>query len=282
MLLPDVSDIVDIVSLVLHTGGLANRRPVSALLCSPADNGKTTFIMDRFLGNPGIHRPNIATRIGLARWLLQRNNWRNYHHIMLPDMTSSLAGERASAQTFQSFLMALVYDGITDFHTFYLPYIQVDHPVVVGVIAGIVPSTYHKRKDEWAESGFLRRFLPVSFDYSPEQDKVIQEICLQGRNSQPYMLNLNMTLWGRAITVDDELVLKLAPLVDNLVNGMQLKDKDLMKGHTYAEMLRSLVLAHALRRGSAIAEALDVGAVIRLTKYLNFQLTIVDSLEVRR
>ena len=80
---PDVRPIIDIVSLCFHSAGVAARRPVSVLLCSPPDNGKTVWIMDRFQDNSGIHRVNMATRIGLAKWLFTNKRYQKIHHIMM-------------------------------------------------------------------------------------------------------------------------------------------------------------------------------------------------------
>ena len=274
---PDVTPIVDIMSLVLHTGMLPGRKPVSALLCSPSDNGKTTWIMDRFADNPSVARINFATRIGLAKFLLQKNRWRDYHHVMIPDMTTPLSGSGPSSQAFQSFLMGLVYEGITNFQSFNLQVIMPE-PVRVGLIAGIVPSVLQDRRKDWAQSGFLRRFLPVSFDYTQAQDDSVRALILAGRNYTPRPISLNGHNIS-AVKVEEPLVSTLTPIVDNIVRSLYLTRSE-MKGNTFAEMLHSLVLAHAARRGSAEATMADVAAVARLSQFMNYSMEKVPNLPI--
>lgn len=275
--LPDLSPIVNLVSLVLHTGGLVGRRPVSALLCSPPDSGKTTWVMDRFLSNSTVHRPNMVTRIGLAKWLFQGRHWENCRHIMLPDLNAPMAGSRGTAEALQGFLMALVYEGVTDFHTLHLTSIHVPHPVVVGLVGGLVPSMLQNRQLEWAESGFLRRFLPISYTYSPVQQAAVRSFVLEGRNTRPPQELLNFILWQQPIAARPGLCEPFAPVVESLLTQIKVPPT-MLNGNTYAEMYRSLVLAHAMRRGSREAIDEDVVAVLRLSQWINYNLHHVNNI----
>lgn len=279
MELPDVNPIVDLVSLVLYTGKLESRRPVSALLCAPVDSGKTTWIMDRFLDSPGVHRTNMCTRIGLARWLFAQKRWTRYHHLMIPDLTAPLAGHGESAVAFQGFLMALVYEGITDYHSFHLPQLQLPGPVTIGLVAGIAPSVLKQRKQDWADTGFLRRFLPLSFSYTDKQQETIRMLCLYGRNVQPAPIIIP-NISSQTVTVSDDVIAPLALLTDTLLSSNNGVRGTHTQGHTLVEMLRSLVLAHALRRGVTAAESQDVATIIRLSPYINYQMTPTSAMNV--
>ena len=277
MKLPDVGPIVDLVSLVLHTGGLKGRRPVSALLCAVPDSGKTVWIMGRFTENTGIHRAEVITRIGTARWLLQGRRWEKYHHLIVPDLTTSLAGGSGSAEGLQSFLMGLVYEGIKDYHTLHLSHLDLDKPVTIGVVAGIVPTTLHRRRKDWAATGFLRRFLPISYSYTAEQTASTNLLCLDGMNRKPPPISLNYQLWNQVITPPARISRSLASVADGVAYACDI-GREKGGGNTIREMLHSLVLAHALRRGSVVADGSDVAAIIRLSKYINYNMQQVPTL----
>ena len=274
--MPDVTPIVDIISLAYHTGGLVNRRPVSVLLCSHPDNGKTTWIMGRFNDEPNIHVVNHMTRIGIVRWFLANHHWQQCHHIAIPDMTALLSTRGFGRELIHTLLMPLMFEGISEVHTFNMPNINLPRPLLAGIVAGITPSMYDKWKQDWLESGFLRRFLPLSFDYTTVQDRAIGQLCLFGRNNSPATLRINRTLWKQPISITDKVMEPLEAIAESMIKGLRVPSYT-FKGHTFKEMLHSFVLAHAMRRSSREATSEDVAAVIRRTKHMNYNMEQLSS-----
>lgn len=261
---PDVDPIVDLISLVLHSGGLPGRRPLSVLLCAPSGNGKTR-ITDRFENGPGIHRSGFMTRSGLVYLLREHDRWKTLHHIILTDFTSSMAGTSETGLALQTIIMLMIYDGLSDYNTSFIRGLHLPPGVSikVGIIAGVVPSIIRRRRLEWEENGFLRRFLPVSYRYTSEQMKGVKVLSLQGRNVNYPSVSLNTQLWGENITVSDQLINPFIPLTEG--------------ESTADQQIRSLVLAHALRRGSTKVEDQDVERVMRLSKYITYNMPELKS-----
>ena len=260
MIIPNVEPIISIVELVAYTGGLKGHNPISILVCAPTGHGKTQWVMKRFEKNRGIHRAEMLTRIGIAKWLFKPGDehWQGLHHLIIADATTVLGGTDVN-ENLEGYLQSLNYEGTSGYHSLHLPSVNLPHPVTIGLIAGLVPATIRRRGKRWAETGFLRRYLPTSYSYTQEQLKNLMELTLRGRTPPPPPRWINYRLWNVEVTIKEELALPLIPIVASL-NG----------DHTLAEMLFSLVLAHALRRGVLIADGQDVAAVIRLSQWMNY------------
>ena len=279
MELPNVAPIRDIVSLLLHSSGVRGRRSVSCMLCSLPDSGKTVWMMYPFTTNDGVQELTTLTRHGFTRWITTNKRYLKVRSILIPDMAALLTGQRASVDTLVQSLMSYIYEGLREYLTYHIP--QLDLPkgvrVTGNIVGGIVPSVYKSNKDIWAQTGFLRRFLPISYNYTPAQLKGIRKMIRGGRNTAPAQIELNRKVWGHEILVDEELVQPLASIVDSIILSLDV-EPTLIRGNTFEEMLRTLVLAHALRDGRTVATGADVAAIIRLSKYMNYKMNTVPSI----
>ena len=256
---PNIAPITNSISLALHTGGLKGRKPLSMLVCAPPDSGKTRA-MEQFHDGRAILRINFATRSGLIQLLDEDQRWKIVHHIILSDYTASMAGNNVVGEGLRDLLLPLLYDGVTGYHTHLIRKLHLPPgaTILVGMIAGIVPSLLKRRTVDWSEGGLLRRFLPLSYKYTPKQIEGIKLLSLAGRNIKPPAIRLNREVWGQQISVDERKTRSLLTLVTG--------------GPTATEHWHNMILAHALRRGSIVAEDQDIAAIIRLSEYWNFDM----------
>jgi len=233
--------------------------------------------MDRFSENEGVHRANMVTQIGLMRYLSKEDRHKKLHHIMIPDMNMLLSEGSSSGETITRSFMALNYDAVSNYHTLYLSQLHVDRPIIVGIATSITPGVLKKHRAKWVETGFLRRFLPISYAYTAEQAEGVRELCLRGLNIKPPPIPLDYEFWDQEITPRYNHTKTLLGVINGIVQNQDFRGESSM-GITPAEMFHTLVLSHARQRRSPEADGSDVAALIRLSKYINYDMLPLPTL----
>lgn len=162
-------DLEKLIALALSSAYVKGDKPISLLIVSDRPESGKTETVNRFYGNTGLGFLSDCTAFALWRDFEQQMRERTLKHLIIPEFLTLLSRSRETVGSLISTLQELTEDGATGIHTGFLPdLVPFDPPVVVGVIACMPRNAYDKHRLEWEVSGFLSRFMVVTFKYSDD------------------------------------------------------------------------------------------------------------------
>jgi hypothetical protein len=178
----DVQDLEMVIALTLCSGHLAADKPVSLMIVSDKCEAGKTSALEKFSKSDGIAYLSDATAFGL---------WRDFHkqiasgelrHILIPEMISPLSRNSDTVNSFISTLGSLIEEGIVEIHTGFLDAIKLKSPVTVGVIGCMPRPIFMTNKLRWEATGFISRFIVVTYKHSIETVERVFESIIKGEH----------------------------------------------------------------------------------------------------
>lgn len=171
----NTQDLERIFALTFYSAYVANEKPVSVMLISDRpESGKSEIAM-KYLGNPGIGHLSDVTAYALWRDFKEDIEAGTLKHIVIPEFLAPLSRKSETVQSLISTLQMLIEEGIIEIHTGFLKPMKLKSPTSIGVIACLPKQAFAARHTEWELSGFLSRFLVVSYSYDKDTVNTIFE-----------------------------------------------------------------------------------------------------------
>lgn len=169
-------DLEKIVALTLCSAYVKGDKPLSLLIISDRPESGKTELVKRFRGTPHVEFATDLSGYGIKRDLAKGIMTGDIRHIVIPELLQPLGKSRVAAASFVNTLAAIMEDGVMGLHTGFCKPVYDGKGEVnsVGVI-GCMPRpayTAHIRY-EWLKTGFLSRWLVVTYRYS---DDTVQAI----------------------------------------------------------------------------------------------------------
>lgn len=177
----NVIDLEKIVSLALCSGYLEGDKPLSVLIISDRPESGKTDIIKRFSETPGVKFASDISGYGIKRDFAEGIMNGTLRHIIIPEFLQPLMKGKVSAQSFTTTLQVVMEDGCIGFHTGFVKSttLQAGSEIrTVGVIGCMPRPLFTKQlRYEWAKTGFLSRWLIVTYKYSDEAiDNIMSSI----------------------------------------------------------------------------------------------------------
>lgn len=174
----DTKDLEKIVALALCTAYIKGERPLSLLIISDRPEAGKTEVVKQFCGTPGVEFASDVTGYGIKRDFLAKIARGEIHHIIIPELLTPLSKGKVSSDSFTSILQVLIEDGVMGFHTGYIDGVwgnKADLPIKTVGIIGCMPQPFFtdKVRFDWMRSGFLSRFVVVTYKYGFDSIKEI-------------------------------------------------------------------------------------------------------------
>lgn len=170
-------DLEKVVALALTSAYVRGEKPISLMIVSDRPESGKTEIVNRFYGNTGIAILSDVTAYGFWRDFSKDLISGKLKHIIIPELLAPISRGAETVGSFIATLQMLVEEGLTEIHTGFLRPIKLDSPVTVGVIACLPRSAFNQHKMDWSISGFLSRFLVVTYKYDDASvDLIFQSI----------------------------------------------------------------------------------------------------------
>lgn len=271
----------EVLELACYTSFVEGIKPVSVLLCSASENGKTSM-MGKFKQNEGVYWLSDATAFGIISGLFDSKKYVHTHHMVISDLNIPLQRDLNTANMFMGLLMSLCYEGVQEIQTYHIK-LALKEPVTIGVLAGITPDVLKRKRKAWLETGAIRRFLPLSYDFTGNMvSKIFEDIqhkksSLNGHVSldEWHGLKVHITLPPEMAKQFESTARKLAHEVSTLDAGSATP----LKGFTYQEQLQSLAMAHAVRRKSLTVEQQDIDGVLMCSPFINYKCKSINSID---
>ncbi len=250
------------VELTLISGQLEDEQPGSLLITAQVEEGKT-HLVSRYASLPTVAFLADATAYGIVQAYKSQLLGGTLRTLILPELIRPLERQKETASSFVAFLAELMEEGIKEIQT-YATSFRLPVPVKAGVIACIARGPFEHRVRYWNESGFLSRFLVISYGYSKETADTVRRAILERETRQPEMLTLPPK--GKVV-LPMPAAERLAQLAVPLAQGVYQP----LHGFRMQKHLQRLAMASALREERGIVAAKDLEAVEQIAKYVNLQ-----------
>jgi hypothetical protein len=172
--------ILEILRAAIWSGKLADEKPVSVLLIAEQESAKTEALK-YFRGTSSLHYISDLTSRGLLPYKTEIQAIQ-MRHIVLLDLVRILShGKGVSERTIQT-LASLMEEGESETSDAGGTNSWKDFPRI-GALMGITTSFFRSKRGRWRQTGFLTRFLPVCFSYTPETVRAIHRSIAMGAHT---------------------------------------------------------------------------------------------------
>lgn len=160
-------DLEKIIALTLASAYIKDEKPASLMIVSDRPESGKTQLVNKYDGTDGIALLSDATAFALWRDFGKRIERNLIKHIIIPEFLAPLSRNKSTVNSFIAMLQMMMEEGLREIHTGFLKQaIEFDEPKVVGVITCLPSITYVSNRLSWLVSGFLTRFIVVTYKYS--------------------------------------------------------------------------------------------------------------------
>lgn len=258
-----VDEIIRLLNIILLTGGIKGTRPVSAMIVSDIEMGKTEML-DVFRKMRNVVWANDLSMKPLISDVLPQLQ-QGKTHIIIPDLLTVLSHGRQVVKSVVSTLNMLIEEGISNL-LFYGSERKFNEPVRAGIIFALTKGAYDCRRDYFESIGFASRCIPITFSYS---DETIDEIHDYIADGSPVVRKVNISVSGNRkidVTIEKKAEAKMIKL-------LALSKRSKSTGFRIHKHIRTLCKANALYYGRNSVSTGDVVDIERLLRFVNHDYT---------
>lgn len=148
---------------IIASGWLKGCRPLSGLIISQPDTGKSESLMC-FNGCKGVLVVNDLTAYGITRLI---EDLKSAHHLVIPDLLRVLERSPRVANEVISMLNIMSEEGLQRISTFNIQ-IHLEKPLRRGFLTSLTLEAFNRRRKHWRGIGFTSRPVPFFFGYNEE------------------------------------------------------------------------------------------------------------------
>jgi hypothetical protein len=222
-----------------------------------------------------IHQTDSVTSSGLWE-LVQRDEKGEKRFIVIPDINPTFSRRPATAQATIGNLLSLTGDGT----------LRIDdgrneklcRHEVMGLVTACTPEIYQKHAKQWFALGLTRRIIPLHYGYTTATRTRLQNLVREGKIHSTFLtpyeiktpiasrplisetLGFTLETWSASFATN----LGKLKVPGNLKVNWYVRDILPISPHV---TLRTLAMAHALRRKSTRVEQQDIDFI---SQFLNF------------
>lgn len=257
--------IFDYLELMLQTGYLKGRNPLSTIFIAPPGIGKSRLLF-RTKNLKYVSYNDDMTPKYIVKFLNEVDKG-ELRFLIIPDYNIMTSGHQEHTRaTYQGILRQGMEGGISNLADYGLEFSSKSKSGLTkfGLITAITTESYNENMYYWRATGFLSRLIPFSFNHTEYTKDKIQNDIINKNLPIKLKFNINKKLYG--IENSPDLLRQLKPYEEIL----SLKSHSLPYRQTL--QLNTLVEAScSLRRGIKI-EQKDVDKIIELCRYINYDM----------
>jgi len=251
--------IEEILARVFASGYVTNAYPISAIIVAGIGAGKT-MILKRYMKSKGIAFISDVTAYGIVNTLYKDIREKKIKHIIIPDLTTPLAKQQSTRNTFIAFMNSLIEEGVFKISTYA---ITIEEEIKCGLVTSIPREDFMSgyRKESWFKIGFMSRMIPISYSYSQNDIiKITEKLYKKLVEKEVEELKLK----ERSVSIDENLAIQLVPYSMQLASSLK---------HVYPfrqqKQLIILAMSNALYNDRDKVTQEDIDWVKNAMKYIN-------------
>jgi hypothetical protein len=270
----EVEPLTEVIETVLYTANLPNTTPVSIILVGQSGSGKSKLLSS--YRSDRIHLTDSVTSSGLFK-LMQDDKENKIRFICMPDINPTMMRKASTVGATVGNLLSLTGDGT----------IRCDDGrevkemkhAVIGLLTACTPEIYDKHAKQWFALGLRRRIIPIFYKYGFQTIHALQAKVRKGiitsRPAVPKLVELGNFQYVPVINkVTAEGIQQFSSDFANNLGKLSYFAKEI-KQWTIRPMipisphviLRSLAMAHAMRRKSKVTSEIDMKFLLRFIRF---------------
>ena len=249
--------IIEIVRAAIWTGKLADEKPISVMLIAEQESAKTECLKF-FRGTPSLKYVSDITSRGLAPYKHDIEAGRMRHLVILDLVRILSHGRGVSERTIQT-LASIMEEGESETSDAGGQSAWKNFPRI-GALMAITPKFFISKRGKWRETGFLTRFIPVSFTYTEETVRLIHVAIAKGQQL-PLPQPEKLPEFPCQIFLAPKYAASLARRSEDL--GKRMKTY----GFRYHRVLRALAKAQARIEKRGAVNSNHVGKVLEWSEF---------------
>jgi hypothetical protein len=249
--------VLEIVKASIWTGRLSDEKPVSIMLVAEQESAKTETLK-YFRGTPTLKFVSDLTSRGLIPYKKEIETGMVRHIVLLDVVRIISHGRNIADRTLQT-LASLMEEGESETSDAGGRDTWKDFPRI-GVLMALTPAFFRSKRGKWRETGFLTRFVPVSFSYS---EKAVHEIhlAIAAGHQLPVPHAENIPALNYAVNCEAKYSAIIARRAEELGERMR------TYGFRYQRIMRALAKAQARIQGRGYVTSEDVGKVLSWSEF---------------
>ena len=274
-----INTILGLLELVVLTGYIRGKQPVSGLVTAPPEAGKTSMVM-KFAPNAGLVVLTDCTAYGIMRDYGESITQGRVKHLVIPDLIKPMSRGRDTVHSLVAFLNALIEEGIGSIST-YAERVGVQNqenaaqnrlPIRCGLITTMAQGILLDGRHHWARMGFMSRMLPISYTYNASTQLDIHRSIANREylSDTPIQLDLppeNVEIRLQSPQTDE--LITLASGLSSIIASTNNPER--VYGFRLQRHLQRLTMASALKHGRDIVNQEDVDYLRSLSGCINLE-----------
>jgi hypothetical protein len=272
-----LENIGKVIELCLWSAHIKDEQPVSALITSLVEAGKTDLLM-KYADNEGCVVLSDVTAFGIMRDYRDQIISRKLRHIIIPDLIKPMSRGKDTVHSFVAFLNGLIEEGVLNIST-YAEKITVKYdskknpiPIKCGLITTMAKDVLLDGRHHWANMGFMSRLIPISYEYNVTTKLGIHKSIAGRQYHDEKKVKLDFPSEDVAIVLPQNLAEDLV----NLAVALSVSTKERPEkvyGFRLQKNLQRLAMANALSEGRDTVNEHDIGVIQGLAKHINLDYT---------
>lgn len=247
-----INKIKRIIKLTYASAFLKNCRPLSLMIIAPPSQSKTHFLLS--YKTKYSYTITDLSFMGLINLLVENPKLK---HIKVPDFLKLTEKKASTKDNLLSFLNSFLEEGIFEVKLGNQNKLDLKGKKG-GIITATTKASYEQNKKKWENTGFISRFLIVSYQYSNE---LISEIMDSINNGDEEIKTENINYKQKYVKIKKE-------------HNDKLKQLSLYNIRKYNN-LRILIKTIALTNQREETEEKDIEELIELNEILNDYFTTI-------
>lgn len=171
-----INKIKRVIELTYASAFLKNCRPLSLMLMAPAGQSKSHFLLS--YKTKYSYTVTDLSFMGLINLLVENQKIK---HIKVPDFLKLTEKKASTKENLLSFLNSFLEEGIFEIKLGNQQKMDLKGKKG-GLITATTRASYNQNKGKWDNTGFISRFLLVSYKYSKETISNIMDSINNGNN----------------------------------------------------------------------------------------------------
>lgn len=256
-----VQEIVHLLKLAVYSSYIESERPVSVILIAPPEHGKTE-LLKTFAFIDSISIQTDFNTFTFSEFAMQYPKKKT---IIIPDFLRVVKKKHSVSSNALSIISAVTEEGWIG----KLPLGQIiEKPIIANFLTALTTDELNDKRHKWTKTGFLSRFLPISFSYSEKTKQQIREYIKDRMYNKEEPANFKIE-HQRQINLPIDIANKIEEI------SLDISEKNNILGFRLQRQLQVLTMANAFSNERSLVSMDDYKEIKHLSRFINFNFSEV-------
>lgn len=250
------------VNLAIQSVKLRKERSVSIMILAPPEHGKTEIIK-KFAFVTSV---KIISDFNSFHFADYANDYQSKQKatIMIPDFLKVVNKKQGTRAQALGILNAITEEGWIG----KLPMgQQITEPIHANVITALTEDKIRDKRYMWTRSGFMSRFLPLSYKYNDKTKTIIRQYIKDRSYHTDDPIDMKLELDKIDVALPQDIAIKIEKITLGILDDFSRQN---YTGFRLQKQLQTLCMASALYSRRPIVNQDDLDTVEAISRHINF------------